>query len=796
MLKRKLLRDILKSKSQFITILLMVTIGVMVYAGIEAYMDGMTLTANNFYTNNNLQDINVLGKSFTTDDLENIKNLPNVVNAERKLELVMTNSKNEDKSYLVSIIESNDISKFYVSEGEKFAKDKKGIWLDYFYAKENDIKLGDKISFKYNDYEFEEPVLGLIYVPDHVYYVKDASQLMPNHKNYGLIYMSVNETEDFIKKIVKEEISKDTNLEVTDELFNTLNPNFNYIDYVPFNYIMVDVNDKKNNNSVKDDIENNIANAIATIEIEDTSSYAMYQGEIDEGKAYVGIFSGLFLFIALLSTITTMTRVIKNQKLQIGTLKALGFSKYKITKHYIGYGFFTSLVGAILGILLGRYFLGSVFLGIEMSFFEVPNGKVFINPKTYLVALLVVLVVSIVTFLTCYKELQRKPADSLKNLPPKINNNNLNITTKGIFKKMGFVSKWNLRDIFRNKFRTVTGIIGIVGCCTLIVCALGMLNSMNYFIKLQFDDLYNFNYKLTLKENISRQDLDKLTEKYGTNTSETIAIEIKDADNNRESNTIFVDDSNNLVRFINDKYEFIKLTSNDGVYVTYKFAETNNIKLNDTVTWHVYGDKTYHTSKVIGFYKDPQVQGLTATKEYIESLGITYEPDSIYANANLSKIKTISNVDIVQSRDELKDTISSMLSMMREMIIIIVIFAVLLGMVIIYNMSILSFSEKEYQFATLKVLGFNNKKIKKIFALQNNWICTASIIIGLPTGYILTSYLFKACLDENYDFGVHIELWTYIVATIGTYLVSYIVSKYLSKRINTIDMVSSLKQNE
>ncbi len=137
-----------------------------------------------------------------------------------------------------------------------------------------------------------------------------------------------------------------------------------------------------------------------------------------------------------------------------------------------------------------------------------------------------------------------------------------------------------------------------------------------------------------------------------------------------------------------------------------------------------------------------------------------------------------------------------MLSMMRKMIIIIIFFAVLLGVVIIYNTSILSYGEKEYQFATLKVLGFNNKRIQKIFSLQNSWICLASIIIGLPVGYSLTSYLFKACLDENYDFGVHIQSWTYIVAAVGTYLVSYLVSKQLSKKIQTIDMVSSLKANE
>lgn len=794
-MKKKMIRDILKNKSQFITIFLMVAIGVMVYSGIEAYMDGMRDTANKFYEDYNLQDINVLGKGFTEKDLDYIKSTQNVQDAERKLELVMTDNEDENKSYLVSVIESNNISKFYVNEGIEFDKDKKGIWLDYFFAKENEIKIGDKVSFKYDGYVFNEEVLGIIYVPDHIYDVKDASQLMPNHKTYGIIYMSVNELEGFIKDQVKSNLEDEMVITVNDKVFNKLMPNFNYLEYVPFNYVMVDVNDKDNRGIVKDIIEKNIDNAIVTVDIENTASYSMYQGEIDEGAAYVGIFSGLFLFIALLSVITTMTRVVKNQKLQIGVLKALGFSNLKIIMHYVGYGFWTSLLGTIFGLLLGRYFLGSVFLGIEMSFFEVPNSVIYLNKMTYVVSVLIIIVVSIITFLTCYKELMKRPAEALRMEIPKVKNGSLNLTTKGIFKNLSFASKWNIRDILRNKFRTVTGIIGIVGCSTLIICALGMLNSMNYFIKLQFDELYNFDYKLTLKEDISNDAVNKLIKDYGDNYSETLMIEVKNGDN-KDANTLFIDNANNYVRFIDDKYNFIKLDNDDGVYVTYKFKDKYGLNIGDKVTWHIYGNKNYYESKIVGFYRDPQVQGMSASKKYLERIGIDYKPDSIYTNDDLSNVKTISNVDVIQNIDELKEAIGNMLSMMRKMIVIIIVFAVILGVIIIYNMSILSFSEKEYQFATLKVLGFSDKKIKKIFCKQNSIICIVSIIIGLPAGYNLTSYLFKACLDENYDFGVHIEWWTYVVAIIGTYLVSYLVSKFLARRVNSIDMVSSLKSNE
>mgnify|MGYP004629343321 FL=1 len=790
MLKKKMFRDIKQNLSQFITIFLMVLIGVMVYVGIEAYMDGMTSAADIFYKNNNVQDLNVMG-NLSDKDLDKIKSLDNVKDAERKLVVNAIDKDDKDKTYLLSFIDSNNISKFHIMDGEKFDVNKKGAWVDNFYAEKNNLKVGDTIKIKYDTFSLEEKILGLINVPDHIYDVKDESELVPNRENFGFVYLSVNEIpESYIKDLVMKE------MKITDEkIFDKYVKDFNYKEYIPYNYIMVDVNKKKNVTSVKEDIEDNISNAKAIVKIEDTLSYQRYQGEIDEGASYVGIFSGLFLFIAMLSVITTMTRVVKKQKLQIGTMKALGIKNSKIVMHYVGYGFFVSLAAAIVGIILGKYFIGTFFLNMEMDYFEVPNGVPVVKPLSYLVALLVVMVVSFITYLTCRKELFKKPAEALRNEVPNVKVSSLNLSTKGIFKKLNFSSKWNLRDIFRNKFRTVTAVVGIVGCCMLIVCAFGMLNSMNHFIKLQFEDLYNFNYKLSLKENIKDDELKVLTDKYGNNTSETLTIETK-IGKEREANTIFVTNAGNLVRFQNENGEFIKVNKNNGVYVTRKLADQKNLKVGDTIKWHIYGVNKYYESKIVGLTKDPQVQNLTMTKEYLESLDIDYKPDSLYTNTDLKGVKDIKNVSLVQDINELKNGLESMLSMMKSMIMLIIVFAIGLGAIIIYNMGILSYSEKQYQFATLKVLGFSDKKIRKIFVQQNNWITVLSIIIGLPTGYYMTSWIYESVIADNYDFSAYINLSTYLIAIIGTILVSTIVSRMLSKKVNKIDMVSSLKANE
>jgi len=366
---------------------------------------------------------------------------------------------------------------------------------------------------------------------------------------------------------------------------------------------MVDVDNIEKINDVKKSIEDNIENAKAIINIEDTSSYIAYQGEIDEGKTYVGVFSGIFLFIAMLSVITTMTRVVKNQRVQIGTLKAIGFSNRKILLHYIGYGFWISIIASVVGLILGYYLIGNIFINLEMEFFEIPNGSPSMNMSSYYVSIGVVLIVAIITYITGRSILKENPAETLRTKIPNISGKSLEITKKDFFKKFSFSTKWNIRDILRNKMRTLMGLAGVVGCCTLIVCALGMLDSMNNFIKLQFEDIYNFDYKLNLKQNLSTNELEELYNKYGNNTSQSLGIEIKDSTGNRESNNILVTDANDYLRFLDNRNRIKEKPDDDGIYVTYKLASNKGYELGDEISWHIYGDNKYYKSKIIGFNK-------------------------------------------------------------------------------------------------------------------------------------------------------------------------------------------------
>lgn len=761
-LSKKRLRDIKQNKMQFFNIFIMVFLGVFVFAGIHAYMDGMEKSADKYYKDNNFQDIWLSGENFSNDDLEKVKNTENVKDAERILTIKTELENKNDVTLDTNFIESNNISKMYVVDGEEFSKDKKGVWFDSYLAKNLDLKVGDEITFTYQNMKMTEKILGLVNTPDHVYFVKDDTEIFPTHKNYGYMYLSINELPQGMAQI--------------------------------FNQIIVDVDNTDKTQETKANLENNIKSAIAVTDRESSVSYKGYNSEIEEGTTYSGVFTFLFLFIAVLSVTTTMNRFVKKQRTQIGTLKALGFKNRKIINHYVGYGFIISLVASVVGLLVGKYGLGTFFLNMEMSYFEVPVYNTVLIPVVYILAIAVVALITLVTYLSCRSILKESAVEALRLEVPKVKSTKFDLTTKGIFKKASISTRWNLRDVGRNKGRSLMAIVGITGCTMLMLCAFGMMDTMKSYLSWEFDKISNFEYKLSLSNNYTDDQFTNITEKYGNETSESFGIEIKNVDK-KETNTLTVNDAPNKLKYTNHNKEYMDL-KDDGIYITEKLSEKYGLKVGDEITWHIFGDDNWYTCKIAGLNRDPQNQQLNMTRKYYESLGLTYKADTVYTDENLINTKTIDGVDTIQSIATLKQGMESMLETTETMVVLLIVVSAILGFVIIYNLGILSFTEKQYQFATLKVLGFKDKQIKNIFVKQNLWLTVAGIVIGLPLGFWMLDYIFKSALGENYDFNAYIKPVSYLYAVVGSLVVSIIVNKVLSRKVKRIDMVTSLKGNE
>ncbi len=855
MLNRKILRDIWKNKSQFITIFLMVFLAVFAFAGVHAYMDGMKESSKIYYENQNLQDIWLTSEDFTEDKLKEIKKIDNVKKVERLItinanvndsERFINPDNNKPISDLViecNFIETNDINKMYLIEGEEYSKDKIGLWLDYYIAKNLGIKVGDELELSIEGNNFKEKVVGLIEVPDHVYFIKDESAIFPSHNDFGFAYLSINEfpenyiydkildsdeMQDAIKNLkdLKKQLKnygitnydsipnmitdkidglEKTNLskalkllenykEHKKEFIKALDKNFKIEDSYIFPYAIVDVEDISNIDKTKKDIKDRVDGIMTATLREDNLSYDGFKREAEEGDTYSGVFSGLFVFIAILSVVTTMNRFVKKERTQIGTLKALGIKRSKITRMYVNYGFFISIIASVLGVLIGNLLIGKYFLEMEMAYYEIPYYNIVTIPLVYYVAIGIIIVITSVTYLSCRKILREPAAQALRIERPKVKVKENGLTNKKLFNKLSLSTKWNIRDIARSKARTVMAIVGIAGCTMLVVTAFGMLDSMKSYVSWEFDTINNFEYKLTLSSDYTNKQYDEIISKYGDATSQTIGIEFK---NNNEViiKPLTINNSKELLQ-VTDHNRTPFTMKDEGLYITEKMSKVNNLKVGDVIEWHVIGADDWYKTKIVGLNRDPQAQQFNCTKTFFDTLDEEYKADSIYTNSDLSNIKEIAGVNTIQTKKNLQDGMNRMLNMMYSLIAVLIGVSIILTVVIIYNLGILSFAEKEYQFATLKVLGYKYKQIKKIFIKQNIWIGIFAIIIALPLGNYMTDYIFKNAIGDTYDFEAMIKPITFIFSAIGTFIVVYTVNQFLARKIRKIDMVSSLKGNE
>lgn len=756
-LHKKLFRDLWRGKGEFLSIFFMTLLGIVCFSGVHAYMDGMRVSGDRYYEQNNLPDLWLRSENFTETDLTKIKQNPDIKNAERKLTITTTLDHFDDVTLETNFIESNDISKFHVVEGEAFSN-KPGLWIDSYLAHNLNIKIGDQLTLKYQKFSIKQSVVGLINTPDHVYSVKNSVDIFPTHRNFGYVYLASSQTP---------------------------------LKNLPYPEIIATVKDSSNIHKTKTNLEKSHKNLLSVTERSDQISYSAYQSEIEEGDTYSGIFTAIFLFIAIMSVITTMYRFINKQRTQIGTMKALGLKKSKIITHYIAFGFWISFVAGILGIIIGSQTIGRLFLSKELSYLEVPRADISLQPIVYILTAIVIFSITAITYLSCRRILQEKASDAIR-----VKNTS---STKARSAKINFLksaslsTKWNLRDILRNKGRTIMGCTGIIGCTMIFVCAFGMLDTMNSYLDWQFDTIYNFNYRLDLEEN--PQDLSVLTDKYGDTTSQTIGIEIKHHDK-KEANTLFIHDAKDKVRLTDMAKRPLALSSDHGIYLTQKLANRLEKKVGDTVSWRIYGYQDWHQSKIIGFNRSPQDQSFSMTADSFKDLNLPYTPDTIYTDKDLSNVKELDGVKIINDKESIKTGTLNMIGTIRSMIIMLISISVALGFIIIYNLSILSLSEKQYQFATLKVLGFRDQQIQKIFVKQNLWIGIFSSIIGLPLGYLLTYSIFYFALGDSFDFPAHIELATYLYSAIGSFVVVWLTNRILVRKITHIDMVSSLKGNE
>ncbi len=779
MLRRKLWRDLIVNKTQFISIFLMAFLGMWIYVGMDSESTGGAETIRSYYEETSLADYWLMGTSFSEDEEQKLEALPGVAAAERRLvvtgeadlsgvaETAESEAEADESQYAMQImfVEKQEISQMVLRSGESYKEDKKGIWIEELFAQAHDLKPGDVLSLKIGSVKFDGKIMGLIRHPEYVYYLSEEETIMPNYANYGYVILSDEEypgTDGIVynQMLVK---SDDT----------------------------VDTDDEAQKSMLKNRIERAVdRDGVVITDRSQNGSYAMFDSEIKQHKTMGAMFSVVFLLIAVLGIVTTMTRMTANQRTQIGTLKALGFSKRVITRHYISYGFWISLAGSVIGAVTGFYSIPPiVFLAFEGSYI-VPVLHASFSPAAIGAIALAVLVSTCVSYMACRKELADPPAVTLKPAAPKKVSHSA-LEKSRFWLRMNFSTQWNLRDILRNKARTMMGMAGVCGCTMLMIGAFGCNDAIVGMLDWMYGELMTGQNKIMLSEQCDYSAALDYANEYKGQMVEEGAVEFIKNDVCK-TGTLTVVDQGNYLHYQGVQMEPIRL-SGKGIAMSYKMAQSLGIQIGDSVKWHIVGEDEWETTRISQIYRDPSAQGIVMYRETFEQLEHTFRPTTILTNKTpKADITDDVEVQAVMNIGEMKQAFMKSIEIMNLMIGLMVGGAVILGVVVLYNLGVLSFVEKMREIATLKVLGFQSKKIRGILQKQNIWVTAAGILIGLPAGYGLLMGICST-MPDTMDMVPELTLPSYLYSIGGTFLVSIAVNFILSGKVKTIDMVDALK---
>lgn len=757
MLRKKLLRTMKLYRAQFISMIVMIAIGIGVFVGFQMEWYSIETDINEFFTDTGFSDYRIiLQKGCRAEDAERIAAIGGVREVSRFFS-VNTTAKKDGDVVALNVTENAKVSGFTVTSGAPYDPESRdGIWLSDRYAEANGISLGSEMTFTYKSLEITGRVLGLVKSGEYLICVPDATQLMPDYNNYGYAYLSPALQEEALGARFYTQINVLSDLDKTEftERANAA-----------------------------------LGETLLIVSKEDTISYSEAMGESEEGKTMGSVLPVLFLAIAVLTMVTTMHRLAASEKTQIGTLKSLGFRDARILFHYSSYALMIGLVGTALGIGLG-WALGWYIMnpdGAMGTYLDMPSWKLCVPPFVWGLLVAINAFLLLIGFLSVKSMLAGTAADALRPYTPK-KMRSVWLERTRIWERFRFGTRWNLRDGIRHKTRSFMTLFGIVGCMVIVVAALGINDTIDRFVDLFYTGAIRYETKINLDpEHTSAAQAKELADLYRGDACAQTSVQLGDAAVGMEVYRI----SQGLVRFIGQNEEYVTLGS-EGVYLCERIAKREGVKAGDFVTFSPFGSDQSYRAKVSGVLRS-LTETVVMTEECADRLGFAYTINTVYTNEK--NVPASDKIINTQSKQNIMDSFDTFMQVMVVMVWLLIIAAVILCIVVLYNLGVMSYTERYREMATLKVIGFKDGKIGRLLIGQNLWLTVIGVLLGIPAGIGALRYLITALASE-YEMRLFLGWRTYTVSVLLTFGVSLFVGWLVSRKNRKIDMIEALKVGE
>ena len=549
------------------------------------------------------------------------------------------------------------------------------------------------------------------------------------------------------------------------------------------------------------------------------TGYASYVQDTDRVASLAEVFPVVFFLVAALISLTSMNRMVEEERVQIGTLKALGYNKLQISRKYIIYALLATIIGGVIGIFIGFNLIPKIIADMYAMVYEVPEVILQFNwdIATYGMAAALLCTVG-ATIYTCANVLRHKPATLMRPKSPKPGKRVILEKITFIWKRLNFTAKVTARNVFRYKKRFLMTIIGVCGCTSLIIAGFALRDSISSMIPKQFGEINKYNIAISLKEEKSGEQLNEAENEILQNEQITSLLSvnvqsvkiIKD-DNNQSIQLIVPSDTNKLNEYITlrdrKKQDNTYTLDNSGIIITEKLSQLLNIKQGDTITIE-NSDGDRREVKVSNItenyimhyiYMSPELYNevfdasIKANQVYAKTQEMTETEEDELGRKLLDNSNNISGVSFTSASEDMFETVMDNMDMV---VWILIVAAGLLALVVLYNLLNANISERIRELATIKVLGFYDREVYSYIARETIILTVIGILLGLVGGYFLTMYVLKTCELDITMFDPEVRILSYVLGVVITVFFAIIVNVVTYFSLKKIDMIESLKSVE
>ncbi len=526
------------------------------------------------------------------------------------------------------------------------------------------------------------------------------------------------------------------------------------------------------------------------------------------------VFPVIFFLVAALVCLTTMTRMVEEQRVQIGSLKAMGYSSLAISRKYIFYGLLPSLTGGLMGLVIGYILFPKMIFMAYQIMYQVPDIELRAYPGISVFSVLAaVACTTLATLWACLATLRETPASLMRPRTPKAGKRVFLEYIRPLWKRMSFTHKVTARNLFRYQKRFWMTVIGIGGCTALIIAGFGMRSSLLFTMTRQYDELFHYSAQVTLADNVLSEEREAVEDflssdarivSYVPATASSATVATSGYSTTAYIEVMASDEIGKVVDLFDYKSGEPITMGDDGVYINQKLSELLGVKIGDTffLDGEGRGDVT-----VAGIYEHYTGHFIYMTPTYYENtLHAGSEPnaylmnftsdDTDTCNAIFEKLLDLSGVATTSRMRDTQDTYMHSMERVDFVVVIIILAAAALAMVVLFNLSNINITERQRELATIKLLGFYDREVSAYVYRENIVLTVFGILIGCFMGHWLHIYLVRSTEIDLMMFGRQTKATAYLYAAILTTIFSFLVNVLAHFRMKKIDMVESLKSAE